>query len=156
MIKGGRNQQTARAGEYYVAAELNRRVAYAVTFAGNMPKIDILASDVKQSRTVSIQVKTRRSGTWQCSILEGDDCKRKLNETSFWVFVDLTKEKNPPDYYIVPDCWMRKNIHDTHNAYLKKRFGKRPVTLESKHHAVTLRQIEKWRDRWDILKIINI
>lgn len=32
-----RNQQTARAGEYFVAPELNRRGANAVTFAGNMP-----------------------------------------------------------------------------------------------------------------------
>lgn len=39
-------QQVARAGEHFVAAELHRRGAYAVTFAGNMPDIDILASDV--------------------------------------------------------------------------------------------------------------
>lgn len=68
---GARNQQTARAGEYFVAAELNRRGAYAVTFAGNMPKIDIVASNVGRTREVSIQVKTRRSGTWQTSTEEG-------------------------------------------------------------------------------------
>ena len=52
-------QQVARAGEHFVAAELNRRGVYTVTFAGNMPKIDVLASDKEQTRTVSIQVKTR-------------------------------------------------------------------------------------------------
>lgn len=44
MATGARNQQTGRAGEHFVAAELNRRGAYAVTFAGNMPKIDVMAS----------------------------------------------------------------------------------------------------------------
>jgi hypothetical protein len=38
-------QQVARAGELSVAGNLNRRGAYAVTFVGNMPEIDILASD---------------------------------------------------------------------------------------------------------------
>ncbi|MBA2255888.1 MAG: hypothetical protein H0W05_01620 [Thermoleophilaceae bacterium] len=52
-------QQVARAGEHFVAAELNRRGAYAVTFAGNMPDIDIVASDVEQKRTVKPQVKGR-------------------------------------------------------------------------------------------------
>ena len=39
-------QQVARAGEMFVAAEIHRRGGYAVTFAGNMPGIDILASDL--------------------------------------------------------------------------------------------------------------
>lgn len=154
MIKGERNQQTARAGEYYVAAELNRRGAYAVTFAGNMPKIDILASDVKQNRTVSIQVKTRQTGTWQCSITDGEKCERKDNETVFWIFVDLSKGKNPPDFYVVPDWWIRNDIYETHNAYLKKRFGKTAITLDSKHHAVDHRRLEQWKDGWNILEIL--
>ena len=155
MNKEGRNQQTAQAGEHYVAAELNRRGAYAVTFAGNMPRIDILASNVTQTRTVSIQIKTRRAGTWQCSITDGEKCKRKSNEDVFWVFVDLSKDRNPPDYYVVPDWWIRNNIHETHDAYLKKRFGKRAVTLDSKHHAVNHPRLAKWKGRWDILKIID-
>ena len=155
MFKGGRNQQTGMAGEYFVAAELNRQGAYAVTFAGNMPKIDILASDIRQNRTVSIQVKTRRTGTWQCSINDGEKCKRRNRETAFWVFVDLSKERNPPEYFIVPDWWMKNNIYETHKAYLEKRFGRRAVTLESKHHSVDHKRLTKWKDRWDILKIFD-
>ena len=36
--RGASNQQVGRAGEYFVVAELNKRGAYAVPFAGNMPK----------------------------------------------------------------------------------------------------------------------
>lgn len=68
--RGARNQQVARAGEYFVAAELNRRGAFAVTFAGNMPKIDLMACNQDQSRTVHIQLKTKRGGkNWQTSII---------------------------------------------------------------------------------------
>lgn len=155
MNKGGRNQQTGRAGEHFVAAELNRRGAYAVTFAGNMPKIDILASGLKQSRTVSIQVKTRRAGSWQCSIDHGKKCTSNKNETSYWIFVDLSKDRNPPDYYIVPDWWIRNNIYETHKTYLKRHSGQRPVTTDSKHHSIDHKRLTKWKDRWDILKIFD-
>ncbi len=65
--RGARNQQVGRAGEYFVVAELNKRGAYAVTFAGNMPKIDLMACNQDQSRTIHIQVKTKRGGRcWWC------------------------------------------------------------------------------------------
>jgi Holliday junction resolvase-like predicted endonuclease len=66
-LRGARNQQTRQAGEYFVAAELCRRGAYAVTFAGNMPGIDILASNTSRDRIIQIQVKTKRSGDWHTS-----------------------------------------------------------------------------------------
>jgi len=40
--RGAGNQQVGRAGEYFVVAELNKRGAFAVPFAGNMPKIDFV------------------------------------------------------------------------------------------------------------------
>jgi hypothetical protein len=55
VSRGARNQQVGRAGEYFVVAELNKRGAFAVTFAGNMPKIDLMACNQNQSRTVHIQ-----------------------------------------------------------------------------------------------------
>lgn len=138
-----------------VAAELNRRGAHAVTFAGNMPKIDILASNTDESRTVRIQVKTRRAGTWQCSIEDGCSIKKDREDDNFWIFVDLAKENQPPEYYIVPDRWIRNDIDNTHKAYLKKRFGRRAVTLESKHHAVDVRRLLEWKNKWNLLKIFE-
>ncbi len=46
--------QVGRAGEFFVAAEIHRRGGYAVTFAGNMPGIDILASDVDHERKITL------------------------------------------------------------------------------------------------------
>ena len=151
MAAGSKVQQTARAGEHYVAAELNRRGAYAVTFAGNMPKIDILACDVDQKETIQIQVKTRRTGTWHTSNDEGQKLKRRPKETKFWIFVDISKSNDPPEYFIVPDWWMRNNIQETHEAYLRKKRGK--ITTKSKHHNVDVKRINKWKNRWDILRL---
>src|SRR4051794_1004497 len=63
-----RTDQVGRAGEFFVAAEIHRRGGYAVTFAGNMPGIDILASDVSYTRQVTIQVKTRTAGSWHAQV----------------------------------------------------------------------------------------
>ncbi len=68
--RGARIQQVAQAGEYFVLAEVNKRGAFAVPFAGRMPKIDIIACNRDQSRRVYIQVKTKRGGkTWHSSIV---------------------------------------------------------------------------------------
>jgi Holliday junction resolvase-like predicted endonuclease len=151
MATGIRNQQTGRAGEHYVAAELNRKGAYAVTFAGNMPGIDIVASNSDRSRTIFIQVKTKRSGTWQSSIDEGFKCKPKKIDDNFWVFVDISKDDQQPDYYVVPDSWIRNNIYEEHEAYIAKKGGKRPFAPKSKHHGISVKRIQEWKDRWDIL-----
>lgn len=152
--RGARNQQTARAGEYFVAAELNRRGAYAVTFAGNMPKVDIVASNVGGAREVSIQVKTRRSGNWHTSTDQARRCRRpRVDEKNFWVFVDLADNNVGPIYYVVPEWWIRNNIFYAQRAYLKRHGGKPPINPQSKHHSIHPRRIAMWKDRWDLLKL---
>jgi len=153
MATGASNQQTARAGEFFVAAELNKRGAYAVTFAGNMPSIDILASNRDQSRTVRIQVKTKRSGSWQTSIDRGKRCSPKVDEDSFWIFVDLGREKESPKYYVVPEWWVCNDIYRAHHAYLEKHGGKRKFGSESKHHSIDTKRIQEWKGKWGVLGI---
>ena len=64
--------QVGRAAEHYVVAEIHRRGGWAACFGGNMPKIDVLASDFEQNRKITIQVKAKRGGSsWQTSIRRG-------------------------------------------------------------------------------------
>jgi hypothetical protein len=56
--------QVGQAGQHLVAAEIHLRAGYAVTFSGNMPAVDLLAADAGRTRTVHVQVKTRRAGSW--------------------------------------------------------------------------------------------
>jgi hypothetical protein len=148
------NQQVGRVGEHYVAAELRRRGAYAVTFSGNMPEIDILASDVRRTRTVSIQVKTKTAGTWQTSTRRGRPRDEESGGTEFWIFVDIGKNPDArPTYYIVPAWWMENSIHVEHEAYIARHGGQRARTPTSTHHAIAASRLAQWRDRWDFLGI---
>ena len=71
MAKRRDTSHTGRAGEHYVAAELNRRGSYASPFAGNVPGIDIVATNNDRTAVVYIQVKTKQKGNWQLSISHG-------------------------------------------------------------------------------------
>ncbi len=118
--RGARNQQVARAGEYFVVAELNKRGAFAVPFAGNMPRIDIIACNSEECRTIHIQVKTKRGGkNWHSSIVGSQPTAPKDDEHNFWVFVDLGDVQTSPRYWIVPEWWIRDDIYQAHQAYLK-------------------------------------
>ncbi len=157
--RGARNQQVGRAGEYFVVAELNKRRAYAVTFAGNMPKIDLMACNQDQSRTIHIQVKTKRGGrSWHASIVGSklmEPPVTPLDETDFGVFVDLGDLDTSPGYWIVPDWWIRNDIYKTHKAYLDSHGGTRAHNPDSKHHAIDERRLKEWQAYWDILGIFK-
>jgi hypothetical protein len=146
-------QQVARAGEHFVAAELHRRGAYAVTFAGNMPGIDILARNLDQTRTVAIQVKSKTSGTWHTQFTRGRERKPLDEEIRFWVLVDLGRE--PPVYYVVPEWWMENDIFQAHSAYLARHGGTRPRNPDSLHHGIARSRVVEWQSRWDILDLFE-
>jgi hypothetical protein len=154
--RGARNQQVARAGEHFVVAELNKRGAFAVSFAGNMPKTDLIACNQDESRTIHIQVKTKRGGrTWHSSIVGSKPMNPPADETNFWVFVGLGDLDAFPRYWVVPDWWIRDNIYRTHQTYLDSHGGKRPRTQDSTHHAINESRLEEWKERWDILGIFD-
>ena len=146
-------QQVGRAGEHFVAAELHRRGAYAVTFAGNMPGIDVIASNHDQTRTVVIQVKSKTSGTWHSQYTRGRKREPLPDEIRFWVFVDLAED--PPGYYVVPEWWIENDIHREHQAYLARHGGVRPRNPDSTHHGIQRSRVMEWRERWDILGLFE-
>jgi hypothetical protein len=139
-------------GEYFVVAELNKRGAYAVTFAGNMPKIDVMACNHDQSRTIHIQVKTKRGGrSWHNSIIGSRPTPSPDNpfaETLFWVFVDLGERDSSPQYWLVPDWWLRNDIYLAHKSYLDRHSGQRSRNPNSTHHAIDEKRLAQWRNRW--------
>ena len=160
VSRGASNQQVARAGEHFVAAELNKRGAYAVTFAGNMPKIDLLACNADQSRTIQIQVKTKKGrGSWHASIVDCEALEAPINPLDvikFWIFVELGPYDVAPHYWIVPDWWMRNDIYHAHQAYLGRHGGQRAKNPESTHHSIEEKRLSEWQDKWDTLGIFGV
>jgi hypothetical protein len=154
--RGASNQQVGRAGEYFVVAELNKRGAFAVPFAGNMPKVDIIACNRDESRSVYIQVKTKRGGkTWHSSIVDSQFMSPKLDETNFWAFVDLGNFEDHPRFWIAPDWWIKDDIYKAHQAYLEKHGGRRATNPDSTHHAIDEKRLSAWQGRWEILGIFE-
>ena len=151
-------QQVARAGEHFVAAELHRRGAYAVTFAGNMPTIDILASDKGQTRVVRIQVKTKSGSSrgWQTQTTRGQATEERPDETSFWILVNLGDVARPPSYFIMPEWWIQNDIFRAHQAYVARHGGERPRTRSSTHHLIDRPRVEQWREHWEVLGLFSL
>ena len=167
-----------RAGEHYVAAELNRRGAYASPFSGNVPGIDVVATDGDKSRMAYIQVKTKRAhSNWQIGLQHGwtkitpagcpgdGSCKQSRQTCTplleepipgkpyhFWVFVSLTSDGGQR-YYVVEDDQVRGHlVRELHLAYLEERGGQRPgMKHDSLHHSFKDEDLNDWKDRWDIL-----
>jgi len=146
-----------RAGELFVAAEVNRRGGYAATFSGNMPGIDIFASDASQNHRITVQVKAKgpNSRTWQTSTRHARpdaDVPEAEKQDRYWVLVDLSHEH--PEYYVMPERWIRNDIHIKHAEYLVRHGGTRPDNASSTHHQIEVARVAQWKGRWSELGIL--
>jgi hypothetical protein len=124
-----------------------------------MPKIDLLACNSDQSRTVQIQVKTKKGGrSWHASIVDCmamEEPPNPLDIIKFWVFVGLGAYNAAPRYWIVPDWWMRNDICRVHQEYLGRHGGRRAKTPDSTHHALEEKRLSEWQGTWEILGIFG-
>ena len=146
-----KTDQVGRAGEAFVTAEILRRGGYAVMFSGNMPGIDILASDVEHTHTVTVQVKTKTTGDWQTDIRRGRTWDDDPEDRRFWILVDLSHEH--PEFFVMPAYWIENDIVQRHAEYLEAHGGHRARSAESTHHSINVKRLEQWRGRWDVLGI---
>lgn len=148
-------QQVGRAGELFVAAELNRRGAIATLFLTNTPRVDVVASDGHQQRTVYIQVKTKgpHSKVWQWNYEMAKNEAKHAKESDFIVLVDLAEPTGIPSYYVAPLRELAATVAQAHEAWLNSHGGQRPRTPMSTHTSITIAQVAQWYRRWDILKV---
>ena len=125
-------------------------------FTGNMPGIDMLASNRDNTHRVSIQVKTKgpNSGGWQTSTQHGlssESADPASFAGRFWVLVDL--RPTYPGFYVMPELWIRNDIYERHREFLKVHHGHRPITDASTHHLISVARVAEWQDTWDVLGI---
>ena len=122
MAKGN-NSNIGCCGEYYVAAELERRGFLAVLTPANTPLFDIVAikRDDPQKR-VLIQVKTTFGKTNKWPLRKKNEEIKDKN--TFYVFVRVENEK-APEFFIVPSRIVAEEIHNSHQKWLSTpgRYG---------------------------------
>ena len=146
-------QQVGRAGELFVAAELNRRGALATLYLTNTPRVDVVATSPDGTRTVNIQVKTkgRGSAVWQWNIKKAE-AEQQAPDNDYIVLVDLKPQH--PAYYV----WRLRDVAQIcvadHQAWLKAKGGRWPRTPDSTHTAISVKEVESGKDAWPILGVI--
>ncbi len=150
-------QQVGRAGELFVAAELNKRGALATLYLTNTPGVDVVARSPYRPKTVSIQVKTKgpRSKVWQGNIDRIRDDADAAAETDFIIFVDLGAEDMRPDYFVLPLGEFSAKHFRQHERWLEsQRDRSRPRNPNSTHTSITASEVESGKGEWNILGVI--
>ena len=116
----------ARAGEHYVAAEINWRGAYASPWAGNLPGIDIVAMDNRRDKVAYIQVKSKRPDQfWQTNFWVGLKPPDGKFDCISWGECNLTGPCDNPKCKIKP--------HD-HSNFTKCNLEKLEEQPHKPHH----------------------
>jgi hypothetical protein len=103
-------------GEYYVAAELSRRGYVASITLRNTRGIDIVASNEAGTKTINIQVKTKRENNKAWILSKKNESVTDAN--LFYVFVSLVSNGGT-EFHIVPSKAVAEYITTTHKKWLQ-------------------------------------
>lgn len=106
---------TGSAGEYFVAAELERRGFTVAMPMANTPNFDILAIDRESQKQVAIQVKTTRGKSKEWTLSEKNE--DISNKSVIYIFVALNG-LGSPEYHIVPSEIVADSVKKFHQEWL--------------------------------------
>jgi len=142
---------TGVAGEYFVAAELSRRGHIASITLRNTRGMDILATNLDASRSITIQCKTTQKSrkAW----LLNEKCEDFHSPEHFYVFVALGSVDARPFYHIVPSRIVAERVRTGHRNWKRKRkredgegAGETSVRLFSDAD-------DEFLEKWDLLRL---
>jgi hypothetical protein len=135
-----------------VVEEVTRRGGRAqVEHTGS--KREVVVTGEGGDGEVRLLVRARTAGTWQTRASFGEPRAEDEHPTTFWVLVHLSP--GAAQCYVVPDWWMRNDIYETHEEYLRWRSESRSLNPESDHHAIRTERVAQWLDRWDQLHVLQ-
>lgn len=129
-------------GEYFVAAELERRGFTVAVPMSNTKDFDILAINRETNRQVALQVKTNR-GKGKYWLLNKNSEELK-GDNIYYVLLCLN-ELEQPEYYIVESELIADNMQKGYQQWLQEE-GKK-----EKRHETTMRKFA-----FDVLGVNNV
>lgn len=145
-------------GEYFVAAELERRGFTAAVPMSNTKDFDILAINRETQRQIALQVKTNRGKSKQWILSQKNE--ELKGENIYYVLLSLN-ELEHPEYYIIESNLVAQSVEEGYKLW-KQSEGK-----NGKHQETTMRKFtfntskydnilclneEDFKDKWDKLK----
>ena len=135
-----------------VVEEVTRRGGHAlVEHAGT--KREVVVTGESAEGRLRLLVRTRTAGDWQSRASYGEPRAPQEHSTTFWVLVHLGP--GAAQCYVIPEWWMRNDIYEKHEDYLRSHRGSRPVGHESDHHAIRTERVAQWLGRWDQLPVLR-
>ena len=165
MSTGRSNKLAGQIGEFLVCAELGRRKLIATPFAGNVPAFDILAAD-DQCNTVPIQVKASRGDSWRSDARKwmkltlDPETKVQLNGGAqgivspgmIYVHVAIAPPNGGKDQFcILTQEQLQKVAIKRYSAWMDPIGWKRPKTPESYDCRYGIKDLEPYRDNWNLI-----
>lgn len=155
-------QLAGQIGESLVVAELGRRGIVATAFAGNVSDIDLLA--YRAGRTSALQVKSVRTGSisfdakrFMTIEFEGDrqiitGASPVLDAALIFVVVSIGPQLGEDRFFILEQGALQGIIQVNHSKWLAKHGGIRPKNPQSTHTAVSIAQLDDFRDNWSLIE----
>lgn len=145
MTKQKQKYHLAMAGEYYVAAQLNRLNLNASVTYGNAKSADVIVFDSDSEKAMVIEVKTSSKGRWPIGSRVPNPSKK------IWVFVNMPMdEKLNPDFYIMTQAQIHDELKPGEDAYFVrykekhgKEYGDKPG-VASMSEKVAMKYINQW------------
>ena len=143
-------------GEYFVAAELERRGFTAAVPMSNTKDFDILAINRETNRQVVLQVKTSRGKTK--SWILGKKNETLEDDNIYYVLIALN-ELDTPDYYIIESKYIAESLSKGYQMWLNEEGKNRKDTSMRKFtfdvqgvENISGLKAEDFKSKWDKLK----
>ena len=144
------NISIGNCGEYFVAAELERRGFTAAVPMSNTKDFDVLAIDRTTNKQFAIQVKTTSFGRLKWIL--SPKAEELKGDNIFYIFVHL-HELDVPEYFIIPSEVVANDIYYGYRWWLSQttKSGK-PHRDNSVRNFTIKDEFKKYKDAWHLLK----
>ena len=144
------NISIGNCGEYFVAAELERRGFTAAVPMSNTKDFDVLAISRATNKQYAIQVKTTSYGRYKWMLNKKAETLRADN--IFYVFVHL-HELDSPEYFIIPSEVVAKEIYNGYKWWLTQTTKSGKPHKDNPLRNFTIKgEFEKYKNAWHLLE----
>ena len=121
-VRGSQQQKYSLnlAGEFYVAAELNRRGIFASVTYGAAKNADVLAFDQQSKQTATIEVKTTGHPNKKWITGQHSIDKNSIQSQLFWVLVlvpDKEDINTAPRFFVFTSKELVEKVSENHDSY---------------------------------------
>lgn len=140
------NISIGNAGEFFVAAELERRGLTASVLMRNTKDFDILAINRETNNQYAIQVKTTTKRDWILS----KKSEEKVEDNVIYIFVKINGLETP-EYHIVPSWIVSETLKKSHQEWLLKP-GKDGQLHNDNSIRIFSDNDNTYLNKWDYLK----